>query len=487
MKKTNIQRKKSLKNVVTRWAASSTFHGLPKIAKTSRLSLKLFWITIIIVLTIVCSYLIYVNIINYLDFDVITQIRKITEVPSLLPAITICNLNPFVTNYSKQFLEKIFVKYNLTNNSFNNHSNLEYKSNDLMKNLKFLKYLAVLNANNLPEEEKKLLGFSLDQMLISCTINGKECSPSDFLWRYDSFYGNCFTLNSGVTINGTRSDLVSSYHPGILSGIQIELLVGPEYYSDLITNTGAHIFIHNSSIIPRESEGFDLSTKTRTNIAIKRIFSNRIPQPYSNCINLNGSFNSLVYNILVNSKYLYRQRDCYDLCYQLNTVRKCNCYDTRLIKLNETYHKLNEPCLSAKEIECLLSTYNEYLDGKLNSECSQLCPFECNTYSFELFSSFTQYPTDNYAHMLILKHPNFKGYNQIRDVKKNVLAVNVYYESLEYSVVDELERTLFFDLISGIGGTFGLFLGTSFISFFEIFEIFLNIIFITLKKRILRN
>ena len=53
---------------------------------------------------------------NYLDFGVITKIQKITEIPALLPTITICNLNPFVTKYSNQFLENIFNKYNnLTN------------------------------------------------------------------------------------------------------------------------------------------------------------------------------------------------------------------------------------------------------------------------------------------------------------------------------------------------------------------------------------
>ena len=170
-----------IKKVLFRWFLDTTFHGFSKIAKTRSDSIRIIWICILFISTTICSYLIVINIINYLDFGVITKIQKITEIPSLLPTITVCNLNPFVTNHSIKFIETIFNKYNLSNDSIDfDLSETKYKSNQIVKNLNFLKYLTIINANILSDEEKKLFGYKLEQMLISCTINGIECTPNDF-------------------------------------------------------------------------------------------------------------------------------------------------------------------------------------------------------------------------------------------------------------------------------------------------------------------
>jgi hypothetical protein len=59
-------------------------------------------------------------------------------------------------------------------------------------------------------------------------------------------------------------------------------------------------------------------------------------------------------------------------------------------------------------------------------------------------------------------------YNETSYFKYQVV---VYYDDLKYTSISE--RPLFdgFDLISNIGGSLGLFLGISFISFLELFEI----------------
>ena len=60
--------------------------------------------------------------------------------------------------------------------------------------------------------------------------------------------------------------------------------------------------------------------------------------------------------------------------------------------------------------------------------------------------------------------------------------LNVYYDQLSYTQISKDAKLGLVDLISGIGGLLGLFLGMSFLSFVELIEIILESIVIILKK-----
>ena len=46
----------------------------------------------------------------------------------------------------------------------------------------------------------------------------------------------------------------------------------------------------------------------------------------------------------------------------------------------------------------------------------------------------------------------------------NVVKLNINYRDLQYTLVEESQKTTWLDLISNIGGTLGLFTGFSFLS-----------------------
>ncbi len=56
--------------------------------------------------------------------------------------------------------------------------------------------------------------------------------------------------------------------------------------------------------------------------------------------------------------------------------------------------------------------------------------------------------------------------------------IQAYYRTLKYTAIDQDPVWRILDLIAYIGGIIGLFLGGSFLSFFEIFEILNDVIFI---------
>ena len=61
-------------------------------------------------------------------------------------------------------------------------------------------------------------------------------------------------------------------------------------------------------------------------------------------------------------------------------------------------------------------------------------------------------------------------------IKQNILSVNIYFDRLESTTIQEGKQTEFVDLVAGIGGTLGLFLGVSVLSLFEVVEVLLEIL-----------
>ena len=85
------------------------------------------------------------------------------------------------------------------------------------------------------------------------------------------------------------------------------------------------------------------------------------------------------------------------------------------------------------------------------------------------------YPSDMYAEQLKRNseiQEKFSGRTNltIEDLRSNLLAINVFYNSLSYLSFTEHAKIHVVDLVSNVGGTLGLFLGISFLSFAEIFE-----------------
>ena len=64
---------------------------------------------------------------------------------------------------------------------------------------------------------KRSLGYSIEEMLITCLYNNKQCAPRDFNWYYSYNYGNCFSFNTGINQTyGTNVDKREARRPGNL-------------------------------------------------------------------------------------------------------------------------------------------------------------------------------------------------------------------------------------------------------------------------------
>ena len=109
---------------------------------------------------------------------------------------------------------------------------------------------------------------------------------------------------------------------------------------------------------------------------------------------------------------------------------------------------------------------NNFTSHKMINECSKYCPLECDFEQYEAFLSF--HMSENMS-------------------KNETLKFKIYFKDLTYILISQEPKIELFDLISGIGGLLGLFLGVSFLSFIEIFEIIFEVIYLLIGSYMRRR
>jgi len=319
--------------------------------------------------------------------------------------------------------------------------------------------------------------YHLNETIISCRFDNNQCElKKDFIQVNLGFYPNCFIFNmQGTKISNTA---------GKSNGLVLELFLGPiDKLDNLSPGYGFHVFVNNhTQTMSRILKGVDVSPGYQTNLMIQRVFNEKLSLPYDNCfesIETFSEFNTTFVKKILNSGGIYQQTRCFELCRRNQYLIKCNCI-LRNITLWE--------CLNNDyNITCYSDLVNNFY-SKYYAECLPLCPLECKENNFIISTSFLSYP-----HLLrsnvLLNNSIIKA--QLSNISKDfvmdtlrqyVLSVCVYYDDLEYIIIKKSPKIELLDLISSIGGIMGIFLGTSFLSFIEIIDIFVMITIALLRK-----
>ncbi|RMZ92818.1 acid-sensing ion channel 1 [Brachionus plicatilis] len=469
--------------IFKKWTDSFTMHGFPNIFRTKYITVRMMWIILFLFSNGFCFYIITKNIMNFFKYEVVTTI-KVAERDSLpFPAVTVCNANSFVTEGGLQYVSDVLDKYNLTD--FPNvilkdayEGNLNDNSSILYFNYIFFRYFTTVFTKSSPEEIKQKLKIPYEQMFISCLYNFQPCNKNNWTWYYDSFFGNCYRFNTQQ-----NSEIKNSYQAGKYQGLMIELFVGiPENQTTLSISTGAHIFVDDNLFKPFLGQGVDIAPGFISNLVLHRISTQQLPKPYSECngnLDTINSFDSEYYRKVFRSNLTYRQDDCFLAYIQSEILKKCDCDEMAYNLISES----NNPCDTLEEQICSMDHYQDLTQSNYKDKIENLCPLECQSVSFEIAKSENRYPSVNYAKDLIKTHEKLssllrnKTNISIEDLRENILAVNVYYEHLKVTEIRQSPSITWDGLVGSVGGTLGLFLGISFLSFVELIDLLFQIVF----------
>ena len=448
---------------------TTSFHAIPNIIRTKSLIVKIAWILLLIGSCSLCSIVILKSVSGYLEYEVTTRTRFYKNEYLEFPGVTICNFDPFVSNFSIKYLAH-FLRNNRNISNYFKINNQTYIDdlqlvNDVIrksKNNDFL-YFSLDQASRENSSLRNKLGYDFDEMFLSCKFKSENCNKNEFKLYYDYYYGNCYEFNNIFpyqSLNRIGSD----------SGLELELLVGKlPNYLPFYASYGISVYIYNQSLGLTDFDKYEISNGFYTKIGIKKLFYNKLPNPYSDCVDSNYFRDQNFTN-----QFSYSMQSCFSNCLQRLNYINCNCYDLKSVCKD---CQTSNFCFRNDELSCI---------GNLNNYniCHENCRTECNSQYYSFKISAKMYPTELTRLKLIGKSKILKELSlKNGTIDRNVLKLNIYLDSFDYEMITENPSILLTDLIANVGGTLGLFLGNSVLSFFEIFEPFFEIIIFKIKSK----
>lgn len=257
-KPANKSKIEKIKTNLTELILSSTSHGIPSVFRTERTFFKIMWFIFFLVSLAIGIWTIVNSLLDFLNFDVVTQVDVIYEIPTLFPTVTFYNLKTLKSN------------------------------------------------------------FTLDQILLFCSYDAEPCSANDFEVSEDKIY----KFNSGLNKSKQAIPFKTSALPGKETGLQIELFIGlpddDQPFGDYNKYDGLHVAVHNNTVDPRFHDGIDIAPGFSTNLIVSRSYTYKLDMPYNDCIidtSRFQSFDSKIFKHMLNTRnYAYRHVDCYDYC-----------------------------------------------------------------------------------------------------------------------------------------------------------------------------
>jgi hypothetical protein len=375
----------------------STSHGLPNAFRTNRPFFKKMWICLFITSTMFGLFAVYQSVNTYLHYEIVTKIDVITEAPTNFPTITLINLK-------------------------------NRKSNT-----------------------------SLNEIMIYCNFNFKECNENDFDMIVDKFGFVSY-----------RFKHFKSYTPGLQYGLQLLIDTANVTCSKCYLD-GLRLIVHNQTADPGyysggTKSGFILAPGFNHEVVIKRTFSSKLGLPFNNCIkNVKSldSHDSEIYKYMLNNtQYDYTQKDCFDYCMGTELNKHFNV-------TNKIDHWLN--LYKTYSFNKFWGFYSK-IKNKIEQVCTPMCPLECDSIKYDASISFTKFSNEEFEALFRVNG------------SQSVTSIDIYYENLEYTSISQLPKMNVIDLISNIGSNLSLFIGISFISFAEIIEILGEILMIFFEK-----
>ena len=99
------QGNKKINETIISIIEDSTIHGIPRLVKPNSWISKIAWLIFFICSINYCIYLIITTVLSYLQYNTVTNIEIVTEIPAEFPSVTIIN-------------SKVIIHFNFPRNCF---------------------------------------------------------------------------------------------------------------------------------------------------------------------------------------------------------------------------------------------------------------------------------------------------------------------------------------------------------------------------------
>ncbi|XP_022785106.1 acid-sensing ion channel 4-like [Stylophora pistillata] len=422
---------------------STTLHGLAYVVTSKSRIRRILWAVFLLVAIVFVSYQSFTMLKKYFSFPNTTKVSLKYDAKPDFPAVTICNFNKF----RNSVIEDLGLDA------------VANKSVDLNKviNITQLFYAA---------------GHQINDTLAYCVWNSKQtCDYRNFTPVMSSM-GLCHTFNSGK--NG--QSVLKVNEAGADFGLYMMLNVQQyEYFGVESRDAGLRVRVHHQNTLPMVSQlGFAVSPGTSVFAGIQKQRVINLPKPYeSNCYDgmMDGTPDFTTYTI----------SSCMLLCETRFVIKECGCRSVEMSELNGTKH-----CSNNRTLRCLFKAKAKFQTLK-EDQCD--CRVPCDAISYKPSLSYAAFPSEGYLSRGVKEAGNNDNLTleQIKEgqeqLRRNFLELRVYYQDLNYQVIEETPAYELQSLLGEIGGQVGLCVGASLLTLLEFCDVILGVVGIRMGWR----
>lgn len=349
----------------------------------------------------------------------------------------------------------------------------ERQERELQENL--TNWLAVMY--NRDPELTRSLGHQFDDMILRCSMKHINCTHQrSFENSFSPTEGNCFTYRSRVK-RRSSSRGSQSYEDanlaGTSQGLELVLNLEKNEYIAGSSQVGALVMIHHPSDLSyAASEATFVAPEFTTYIGLKMVNITRLPAPYPEyCVD---SWPAKFADTLTRNS-TYSQQACLKICLQRTIQSHCQCQSAFLpvVELDSSVSgRTNQSAASATEKRAIICDTRKLVTRQCVKEvmfraadrvhnCD--CPPKCQVVRYDKTISMARWPTreDKVTFDRGKLDVNFQ----------NLAKVIVYFQTMTCEEVTQQAVFNAAKLFSALGGIMGMYVGFSFLSVFEIFEV----------------
>lgn len=278
------------------------------------------------------------------------------------------------------------------------------------------------------------LGHKMNDMLVRCFLDGRECKDSELVEVANINFGNCFTITASEK---TR--------PGTLDVI-LDLQSG-EYIDIVSPSVGVNVIIHHDAITPTSTflDGSAHKAASNTHVDVDILKETLLSRIENGC----------------SPGQEYDKKACLESCKNDAKEDICGCQSSTTGQNNASG-------------TCRNDVLTEYLCVRAIDEIQKLerlncqCPERCSQISYTTKSSVLSWPSEQNIKYLQSHMKQQKRNDDPVYIRNNLVKVSVSLRPQVYHEVKETENVKLLDVLAMVGGLSALLAGVSVLTLVEL-------------------
>ena len=523
-KQKTMSRHRTAMNIMAELGSESNAHGLAKIATSITTKRKVLWALLVIIGFTAATLQLSLLVSKFLSYQVVEVSQMKDGMPVEFPSVTICNIAAMsLTKINAQIQKNTSNIMNWL--MFISATNFGEQDARMDSNQAFYENL---------EEEARYVGHDLDNFIINCRFNQKDCTPSNFTLFFDGKnYFNCYTFNTGYDFdkNQPKEEKLLMHATGPQNGLSLIISLDNEdpppggygiydIKNHIAHSSGVRVQVHAPNTKPSPADhGFDVPPGYSSSVGLKAILHSRLPDPHGNCTSD---------NLMGDRPYRNTIFSCLQLCKQKILVKICQCKTAALPMFQGTedipfcgtiknWKRKMDVFMAKEKVELMyLACEDKVLQNLANNRSYEQtceCFQPCKETSYQQSLSLSYWPLEFYqlnAMQVFYKdkvktNPMQTAFSKLDEIQKryaplaghgvqynrsdledmlrsstlirqNLLRLNIYLEDLSIVEFTQMPAYELADLFADIGGTLGLWMGISVLTIMELVELVIRLI-----------